>query len=139
MRQVKFIFLKIPGMDFYLKIFLYKSLYKLKDPIQIIFNLISLFIWKSWKKIKKGNNWTWTRLFFMNYLEFWWLSDHIPIDESLRESYELMKEVLKTNKFEEVLEKLEPFADKSLYHSTGKSLFMIIIALFTMDKVVFNL
>ena len=62
----------------------------------------------------------------------------MPINESLIESYKLMKEVLKTNKFEEVLEKLEPFADKSLYHSTGKALFVIIIALFTMDKVIFK-
>ncbi|XP_054155264.1 tetratricopeptide repeat protein 39A-like [Oppia nitens] len=60
--------------------------------------------------------------------------DHLPIEESIRLSKQLLDNVLKDNDTVKGLAEVEPYCDRSIYHSFLKMICMIITAIVTMDK-----
>jgi hypothetical protein len=58
------------------------------------------------------------------------------LDESIELAYSAFKSAIETNDLEKAIEMVEPFADKSLYHSSLKSLLIILNAGLTVEKVI---
>ncbi len=58
------------------------------------------------------------------------------LDESIELAYNAFESAIESNDIEKAIEMVEPFADKSLYHSSLKSLFIILNAGLTLEKVI---
>ncbi|CAG2168527.1 unnamed protein product [Oppiella nova] len=62
-------------------------------------------------------------------------SDHLPIDESISLANEVFEDVMKSNDVVKGLATIEPYCDRSVYHSLVRSLYLLLTAGTSMEKV----
>ena len=62
-------------------------------------------------------------------------SDSLKLEESIALVNDVLEKAIESNDIEKAVEMLEPYSDRSLYHSAFKSILLILNAGLTLNKV----